>query len=223
MQLKTSAVFSAVSVINKVCLGLYFGLLLPWSAFGSETGNLELPIQGITVSIDGNGTWQKIFATGVQPVEFPDRRGINTAQKIAEQRAKAEIIRFFQQDVTSETVMKELESTSQTSNQLQGSSGAAFSKESQRALATSLSETIRSFSSGTLRGLVVLEVGYDDKREEAYVKVGISRKSIGLSANIKEDIENPDRDAGVHCNKDCESGSGILKAPSEVRKGPKLP
>lgn len=88
----------------------------------------ELPLQGIKIESDANGLWQRIYATGHQPVTFPDRSGITTAQKIAEERAKAEIIKFFQQQVSAETLVKDMEATQQTARRTQGTAADASSR-----------------------------------------------------------------------------------------------
>jgi hypothetical protein len=184
---------------------------------------VELPMQGVTIETNPSGDWQRIFATGTQPVEFPDRRGISTAQKIAEQRAKAEIIKFFNQDVSAETVMSEMEQTSQTSSRVQGTQQGSLTKESTRRLATSLSETIKSYSRASLRGLVILESGYNEKTEEAWVKVGISRNSVA-AANVQQSMQNSNQvqqDRAPTRNE--QSQDGVKPMPSEIRRAPPLP
>jgi len=191
------------------------------SALAQELMVFDLPLQGIQIESDTAGEWERIYATGIQPVEFPDRRGISTAQKIAEQRAKAEIVKFFDQQMSAETIVSEMESSSQISTRQQGSAGDGFGKDSQRALATSLSEVLRSYSSSNLRGVMVLETGYDEASEEAWVKVGISRTSIAMAGDAKAFVAGSKGSSGT--GKKDEQGSEPVSQPSEVRKGKELP
>jgi hypothetical protein len=190
-------------------------------AVGQELMVFDLPLQGIQIESDASGEWERIYATGIQPVEFPDRRGISTAQKIAEQRAKAEIVKFFDQQMSAETIVNEMESTTQVSTRQQGTAGESFDKDSQRVLATSLSEVLRSYSSSNLRGVMVLETGYDEASEEAWVKVGISRTSIAMAGDAKAFVAGSKGSSGT--GKKDEQGSEPVSQPSEVRKGKELP
>lgn len=189
-------------------------------AVAAQTDVFELPLQGIQIESGANGEWERIYATGVQPVEFPDRRGITTAQRIAEQRAKAEIVKFFDQEMSAETIVSEMEATTQVSTRQLGSSGESFGKESQRVLATSLSEVLRSYSSSTLRGVMVLESGYDEASEEAWVKVGISRRSLAMASAARSDMTA----GGQTLTGAQAAGAGqVVTQPTEVRKGVDLP
>src|SRR5439155_22617388 len=88
-----------------------------------------------------------------------------------------------------ETVVSEMESTTSTTTDRKGTGADGISKEAQRKLATSLTEIMRSYSKGNLRGLTVLEVGYDEKREEAWVRVGLSRETMGIARSIQAAIQ----------------------------------
>ena len=203
---------------------LSFALITALVAFApavaAQTDVFELPLQGIQIESGANGEWERIYATGVQPVEFPDRRGITTAQRIAEQRAKAEIVKFFDQEMSAETIVSEMEATTQVSTRQLGSSGESFGKESQRVLATSLSEVLRSYSSSTLRGVMVLESGYEEASEEAWVKVGISRGSLAMASAARSDMTA----GGQTLTGAQAAGAGqVVTQPTEVRKGVDLP
>lgn len=189
-------------------------------AVAAQTEVFELPLQGIRIEAGASGDWERIYATGVQPVEFPDRRGITTAQRIAEQRAKAEIVKFFDQEMSAETIVSEMEAATQVSTRQQGSGGESFDKDSQRVLATSLSEVLRSYSSSTLRGVMVLESGYDEASEEAWVKVGISRGSIAMASAASSAMTAANPTAQGQQT----GGAGQVRTqPTEVRKGADLP
>ena len=185
----------------------------------------ELPLQGITIEADASGVWQRIYATGHQAVEFADRRGISTAQKVAEERAKAEIVKFFEQQMSAETLVNDIEATSQTARRTQGTTADATTKESERKVATSVAETLRSSSRGTLRGVMVLEAGYDERKEDAWVKVGVSRASMGLATASQAAMANPSAAAGRGGTgtSPAPSADPVVRQPSEVRRGEPLP
>lgn len=219
-----------VRVNTVVCVAAILALVFQPSSLRAKQGQtVSLPLQGITIDTDEAGNLRRIYATGRQPVEFPDSRGISTAQKIAEERAKAEIIKFLQQDVTSQTLVNELEATSTTTSRYQGASADGISKEGQRRLATSLSETIGSFSKGTLRGVVVLEAGYDDKREEAWVRVGVSQETMAMARSTQNALAGRGSPNGSGSNPTATAvGAGgtsepVVRQPSEVRRGADLP
>ena len=213
---------------------MYSVLLLSSLAFvqiataQTPTQTFDLPLQGITIEADAAGLWQRIYATGRQAVEFPDRRGISTAQKIAEERAKAEIVKFFQQQVSADTLVNDMESTSQTARRTQGTGADATTKESERKVATSVAETLRSSSQGTLRGVVVLEVGYDEKQGDAWVKVGVSRASMAIAGSAQEAMAAPAASSSATGRAGASvspvtTSDPVVRQPSEVRRGSPLP
>src|SRR4051794_40024280 len=62
-------------------------------------------LDGLDIEFDKQGNWSKIYSTYTQPVDVPDRRGIKKAQVIAEEKGKAQIVRFLQQNVSSERLV----------------------------------------------------------------------------------------------------------------------
>ena len=54
-------------------------------------------IDGVEVEWDKDGSVRRISSQISQPVQFPDKRGIRKAQTIAEEKAKAAIIRWLKQ------------------------------------------------------------------------------------------------------------------------------
>lgn len=187
----------------------------------SETSvaTIDLPLQGLQIELNTAGdNWERIYATGRESVEFPDRRGILTAQKKAEMRAQASIVRWLNQDLTAEQIFEEIESEKQVASSESTPAGGKISKESTRTIASSLSEKIRSFSGSKLRGVSVLEAGYDDKLDEAWVKVGISRKTMAIASEISGDMNR-----GKSSSSSGTGGGGVKTQSSEVRRAPPLP
>ena len=120
-----------------------------------------------------DGSFNRIYSRFSQPVNFPDRQGINKAQIIAEEKAKAAIIRFMDQQVASARVVTEVQNDVGQATLSRGTKQEEnVQKTSQRQMIESLSEITSSASAGKLRGVIVLERGYDQKEEVAWVKVG---------------------------------------------------
>lgn len=179
-------------------------------------GSNTLRLDGIDIEFDPNGNWNKIYSTYTQPVDVPDRRGIKKAQVIAEEKGKAQIVRFLQQEVSSDRLVEEVDTTLQTATHKQGpGSKDEISKTTQRTMKESVREFTRSFAKGTLRGVTVIEVGYNSNAEEAWVKVGFSRSTMAISDNVQKSIQAP----GSVGSDDAKNGSGVKKQPGEVRDG----
>jgi hypothetical protein len=167
------------------------------SAFTSSAGEVTPNPDGTTVwqaGIDGveiewapDGSFNRIYSRFSQLVNFPDRQGISKAQIIAEEKAKAAIIRFIDQHVASARVVAEVQNDMSQATRNRGTKQEEdVQKTSQRQMVESLSEITSSASAGKLRGVIVLERGYDQKEELAWVKVGISKKTMGASDSLHD-------------------------------------
>lgn len=169
-------------------------------------------IDGVEVEWNANGSVKRISSRYGTPVEFGDRRGISKAQIIAEEKAKAAIIRFMDQSVSSTRVATEMQNDLNHATQ-ERETGAkpTVKKVDQRTMLESLTEITTSFASGKLKGVIVLEKGYDDKTDEAWVVVGISDKTIRAARDVRNmgQEERPAQSAG---------SDQLGKQPSEVRR-----
>jgi hypothetical protein len=125
-------------------------------------------VDGPEIEWNADGTLCRISSRFATPVEFPDRRGVYKAQVIAEEKAKAAIIRYLKQDLTDSRVVKEIDDDLEKATR-QRTTGTLpnFTKTNTRTLISTLTEITTSVSSGMLRGVIVLEKGYDEKAEEA--------------------------------------------------------
>ena len=185
------------------------GLLLAISIFSASwagdvsvkddgTTTWQAGVDGVEIEWNADGSVKRIYSRYSTPVEFPDRRGIATAQIIAEEKAKAGIVRFIKQSVSSARVVAEVEADINKATQnRQTGSPAQVTKVDQRQLIQSLTEVTASFASGSLTGVIVLEKGYDKKTQEAWVVVGISQKTMKAAKAVGTMIENggtPDPD-----------------------------
>ena len=170
-------------------------LLMPTSVVLLMAGEVTSNTDGTTVwqaGIDGveiewapDGSFNRIYSRFSQPVNFPDRQGISKGQIIAEEKAKAAIIRFMQQSVASARVVAEVQNDMNQATRTKGTNqNEDIQKTSQRQMLESLSEVTSSVAAGKLRGVIVLERGYDKKEEVAWVKVGISKRTMGTAAAL---------------------------------------
>ena len=98
----------------------------------------------------------------------------------------------MQQSIASTRVVAEVQADVNKAVQTRSTGSAAqVRKVDERTSIGSLTEITASFAAGTLRGVIVLEKGYDAKTEEAWVVVGISEKTIGASRDVKTMTETP--------------------------------
>lgn len=138
-------------------------------------------VDGATLEFNPDGTVRRIYSKFAQPVTIADKRGIQTATIIAEEKAKANIVRFLNQHVASSRIVNEFENTASKTTQEKTGAGDSVSTVDQRSISQSLNQLTSSFSSGTLTGVVVLENGYDEKEREAWVVVGLSQKTMAAA------------------------------------------
>lgn len=187
----------------------------------TTSGGRIAHLDGIDIVFDSAGQWLKVYSTYVHPVEFPDRRGIKKAQVIAEEKGKAAIVRFLQQQVQSDRIVEETESVLgiTKSSKVSGNTDQT-TKTAERKMVESVREFTRSYASGNIKGLSVIEVGYDEKKEEAWVKVGFSRTTMGIADQLRSDMQR-DHTPGSKSG-DTSNRNAINPQPSEVRSR-KLP
>jgi hypothetical protein len=81
-----------------------------------------------------------------------------------------------------------------------------------RTMIEALTEVTTSFASSELKGVIVLERGYSDKTEEAWVVVGISDKTIKAARDVKTMGAEP------RVDKKTEESDALGRQPSEVRR-----
>lgn len=152
-------------------------------------------LDGIVIEFDDAGNFNRIYSKYTQPVSVPNTRGIRTAKTIAEEKAKGAIIRFMEQEVSSSTFVAEVSADIERSSAKSGSDGeVSLSSEASSNMLTSLTELNGSASRGTLRGVIRLEEGYDASTGEAWVKVGLSNRTMRVAGSVREAIANDGRE-----------------------------
>ena len=132
---------------------------------------------------DGSG-WTKIYSVGEAELDFGDRKDIQNARREAELKAKAAIVKFFKEKLSTKEGMEEITKkvTDITSSKV-GKDKAATEK---RIKATTLQ--ISNSAEDILKGVVTLEQKEDLPNKLVTVKVGISRKSMATADSIRNTI-----------------------------------
>jgi hypothetical protein len=186
MKLRAIAAFGSMAL----CM-----LSIPLSGIAAQTRTRDQPaklvLDGLEIEFDEAGNWIQMYSTYRQPVSFPDRTGLRKAYIIAEEKGKAQIIRFMEEKVTSERLIEEVSKESQTALRRQSNGTQSISRDTQREMVESIKEFTRSYSAGTLRGVTILEQGYDEKAEEVWVSIGLSRRTAALGQQLQGDLRNP--------------------------------
>lgn len=147
---------------------------------------------GVELRLDRSGKLLSIKSTHQHPVEFQDRRGINKAYIIAEEKAKANIARFMNQTVSTSRVTTELDDSTSLSSRNRSNSGESWTKDNSRKVTESLMEITTSQASAILRGVRVIERSYNEKNEEVSVVVGINRESAQAAQQLQKGIGGED-------------------------------
>lgn len=119
-------------------------------------------------------------------VSIPDPTGLRKARIIAQERAKAEIVRYFNQfQIASRTVIED-DSTSGETTRLVDGSGAATSSIFTRSQSETLTQIDQSIASGGLRGVVQVDESYDATTQTLCVAMGFSAKTAAGARDALE-------------------------------------
>lgn len=146
---------------------------------------------GVQMRFDKDGRMLSVKSTYHHPVEFPDRRGVNKAYIIAEEKAKANIARFMSQTVATSRIVTELDKSQSQSNRDRSGDGENWTKENSRTVSESLREVTTSGAAAVLRGVRILERSYDEDAEEVTVVVGINRQSQAGAQQLESGLQAP--------------------------------
>lgn len=185
-------------------------------------------VDGLEMEWNADGSMKRVSSTWRHPVIIADRPGITKAQIIAEEKAKAAIVRYMYQITTSDRKVAEITEDLAATSAKTGSGEVLMSTEATRKMSESLKETTRSFAAGRLRGIIVLEKGFDPKTGEVWVTVGMSEKSMTAAAGLADSINAASGDTlwtqrPANARKSGVDGSssvhsGLLPQGAEVRR-----
>ena len=188
---------------------------------GANGVTWQAGVDGVEIEFGPDGKIKRIFSRYSHEVTMADRRGIRTATTIAEEKAKANIIRFMEQKVATGRVVTEVEATISKTKQERNDKSSSIERIDQRVVSESLAEMTASYAKGTLRGVVLLEQGYDEKKQEAWVVVGISEKTIRAARGVREALTEDEKKQVPEANKGPSPSTtpeNPLRQPSEQRR-----
>lgn len=177
-------------------------------------------VDGVEIEWATDGTIKRLSSTWRHPVIIPDRPGVSKAQIIAEEKAKASIIRYMNQMVTSERLVSEINDDLATSSAKTKDGQLSLATEATRRMSESLKETTRSFAAGRLRGVIILEKGFDPKTGEAWVVVGMSQKTMAAAGQLAREVNAASGDTlrEPSMGKSVTAQGGLQPQAAEVRK-----
>jgi len=185
---------------------------------GDGSVRWQAGVGGVEFESNPDGSW-RIFSRGEADVTFPDRRGIYTAQTIAEEKAKAAIAHFMGQDVASGTFTKQLENdVSKAIRTRDDSAPAQVRRIDDRTVERNVTEATSSIAAARLRGVIVLEKGYEKDAELAWVKVGISNKTIAAAQGLHDMISGKPTPPAQTTPQPGSTRDNLRTQPSEIRR-----
>jgi hypothetical protein len=120
------------------------------------------------------------------PVKFDDSSGRRKARVIAQERAKGEIVRFFEQNQTSIRTIKSTDEDSETATAITDQNGRKSSKSYTREQSDTLVEMETSIAAGDLSGILQVEEHFDESTQEMCVAMGFSAKSAQAAQDAQK-------------------------------------
>ncbi len=166
---------------------VFFVSLFATVCFAEEKENvIYKPIDtGVYWELLPDGSdWAKIYSTGEAALKFGDNRDIRMAKKKAVLRAKAELSKFFKEEISTEETLEDI--TKECLNATAGDVG--VTEESTRKTVVTTIERIKNQSDAILKGVVLLETKVDKDNKNVAVKIGISRNSIDVANSVYSEV-----------------------------------
>jgi hypothetical protein len=213
-------------MVNSSKLILIFTSILSIS-LNSNAGDLKLSgnndivwqagINGIEIEWDQNGAFKRVYSQKCNPVRIPDREGITKASDIAEEYAKGAIVSFIEQNSFGSKLVNQISSDSERATRNQTAGSDVVNTETSRQMSETLTRIVGSDFKGKLSGVVLLESGYDPKRQEACVRVGISLKTLGAANSLSNALSNKNNLNNQNSKNPSDSKSNLIQE-SETRK-----
>jgi hypothetical protein len=154
---------------------------------------LEDEILGVEVKLDNQGNMLSAVSSYSQVVDIPDRRGLNKAYLIAEEKAKAQLIRFINQDITTTRAIEQIEKSIENASRNSSSKEENWNKLNSREIKEIVTEISTSTARGVLKGLKVISKSYDEKKEEVTVVVGVNQKNLASAKAISDANHNSNK------------------------------
>jgi hypothetical protein len=184
---------------------------------GSNDIVWQAGINGIEIEWDQNGAFKRVYSQKCNPVRIPDREGITKATDIAEEYAKGAIVSFIEQNSFGSKLVNQISSDSEKATRSQTIGTDTVSTETTRQMSESLTKIVGSDFKGKLSGVVLLESGYDPKKQEACVRVGISLKTLGAANSLSNALNNKNNANNQNSRNQSDLKSNLIQ-DTETRK-----
>jgi len=136
---------------------------------------------GVSIAWKNDGSIETIQSKYTVYLNSIDRKEIQKGMIIAEEKAKANLVRFLEQDITTTTsIIRQIETDVKTAF---GTAG--HETENNIRIKEQLTEITSSYASGTLAGIIVLAQGVEKKSQVTWIVVGLNPKIIELANRVK--------------------------------------
>jgi len=162
--------------------------------FAQSKGSDSIPviihtdsIGGVKVEYDEYGSWRRMRTTGESELLFGSPSDIRRAKKKSVLRAKAALVKFMKQTITSSEHLENVANT--ISNEQR--KGGKYSKDALKKTLEDESEMISGSADGILRGIIVLEEKVDKNNQNVWVTLGVSRRTVQAATGLKRSINSP--------------------------------
>ena len=163
-------------------LATLFTLCCSYSFAAEQNYCAESRPDGIAIEAEK----KRLVSVARVPVKFSDSSGFRKARVIGQERAKGEILRFFEQNQTTIRKVESQDSDKESATQTTDSQGILQSKTYTREQADLLKEVETSIASGDLTGISQVEEHFDSSTQELCVAMGFSAKSAQSSIDARE-------------------------------------
>ena len=210
---------------NKLSSYLFFLIMFfPLKGFSGDIkkdgdGDIlwQAGINGVEIEWDQAGNFKRVYSQKCNPVRIPDREGINKASDIAEEFAKGAIVRFIEQNSFGSNLVSQISADSEKAVRTQSVGSDIVNSETTRLMSETLTKIVGSDFRGKLSGVVLLESGFDPKKQEACVRVGISLKTLGAANSLSNAINNKGQNQNGAQTSNQGSNSNLIQGP-DVRR-----
>jgi hypothetical protein len=141
--------------------------------------------RGVELTFDGDGAMVSIKSTASHAVDIANARGIEKAYIIAEEKAKAAILRFKDQFSANSTVVTQIDDSLNMVTQSKGTAGAVWSEQNTQNVSESVKQIMSSSSSGMLSGVIMLHQEFNKDEGKVIVVIGQNRTTAAAAQQLK--------------------------------------
>lgn len=134
----------------------------------------QTPISG--VELDFNSSYFKIKSMAEWDLIIGDKRDIRQAKEKAILKAKSNLAKFLNENISSTSTLEEITKTASNST--------SSTTTSSRKMVETLVEKISNSSEALLKGVIVLETKVDTKEKSVSVTLGTSEKTMDMADKI---------------------------------------